>query len=348
MKSIVIFCLLFFIGFSASFLIITFQSYRSYTNQIESDIAVLQEQVASNFIGSSQDVKKATELPELAQVIQSNNASNRQNLAEAFEVLMEKNRSYAQLRFINSMGDEVVRVNQNKKGITIVPQNQLQNKADRYYFTDTMKLNRGEYYISPLDLNIEGSQVVEPYEPTLRLATPIFDALGKKVGIMILNFDTTNVLFEIERKDDQNPSYKIYFANSDGEWFRGPTPEDDWSFMFSGEENRRVKNQFPQLWSKILTTESGSAFTPEGYFYFGKVKPIELVQQNESIKKSFTYFSRYLEVRDYYMIVIVHMQKTLYSQLLLKEVVGVNIFYFLLAGGGLGLAGVILAKRSAK
>nr|MBP9782010.1 hypothetical protein [Candidatus Woesebacteria bacterium] len=133
-----------------------------------------------------------------------------------------------------------------------------------------------------------------------------------------------------------------------GEWFRGPNPEDDWSFMFSGKENRRVKNQFPQLWSKILITESGSAFTPEGYFYFGKVKPIELVQQNENIKKSFTYFSRYLKVRDYYMIVIVHMQKTLYSQLLLKEVVGVNIFYFLLAGGGLGLAGVILAKRSAK
>lgn len=348
MKSIVIFCLLFFVGFSTSFLIITFQSYRSYTNQIESDIAVLQEQVASNFISSSQDLKKATELPELAHVIQSNTTSNSQSLAKAFEVLMKKNRSYAQLRFFNSRGDEIVRVNQNQKGTTIVPQNELQNKAERYYFTDTMKLNRGEYYISPLDLNIEGSQVVEPYEPTLRLATPIFDDLGKKVGMVILNFDTTNVLYELERKDDQNPDYKIYFANSDGEWFRGPTPEDDWSFMFSDGDNRRVKNQYPQLWSKILTAESGSVFAPEGYFYFGKIKPIELVQQNESIKKSFSYFSRYLEVRDYYMIVIVHMPKTLYGQLLLKKVVGINVFYFLLAGGGLGLAGVMLAKRSAK
>ncbi len=348
MKSILVFCLLFLIGITASFVVITFQSYRSYTNQIESDIAVLQEQVSDNFISSSKDVKKAAELPELARVIQTNTTSNRQALEEAFVKLMEQNSSYAQLRFLNQKGDEVVRVNQTQNGISIVPQNKLQNKAERYYFSDTMKLNQGEYYISPLDLNIEGSQIIEPYEPSLRLSTPVFDTTNKKAGMVILNFDTSNVLFEIERKDDQNPIYRIYFTNSDGEWFRGPTPEDDWAFMFPDGENHRVRYSFPILWSKILSTDSGSVLTQDGYFYFGKIKPIELVQQNESIKQTFSYFSRYLEIRDYYMVVIVHMPKALYGELLLKQVVGVNIFYLLLAGGGLGLAGVILAKRTTK
>ena len=43
-----------------------------------------------------------------------------------------------------------------------------------------MKLMPGELYVSPLDLNIEHSKVVYPYEPTIRLATPTGTLLEKK------------------------------------------------------------------------------------------------------------------------------------------------------------------------
>ncbi len=345
MKKILLFSVLFIIGSSASFLLITFQSYITYNNQIQSDIAVLQEDVSSNFITTSLDLKKATQVPELSGAFHPNTAASRLELAKVFEELIKSSPSYTQMRYLDAMGNEIVRVDQTKKGISIVAQSQLQNKANRYYFSDTMKLEKDEYYISPLDLNVEGSKVVIPYEPTLRLATPVFNSKDEKVGMVIINYTVENVLSKLELKDEKNPLYQIYFANSDGDWFRGPSPEDNWAFMFPDVGVHRVNKKFPLLWAKILTTDFGSVVTPEGYFYFGKIKPISLVQQNESIKESFSYFSRYLEVRDYYMVVIVHMPRELFAQLLVNEVLVANILYIVSAGVVLGFAGSLLARK---
>lgn len=348
MKTVVVFCLLFFLGSAASFIIITYQALINYSNQIQFDLSVLQERVASNFISTSNDLRTALELPELSAVIQANTLLNRSLLAKTFEQLIASNPSYTQLRFINQKGDEVVRVNQTKNGIIIVPENSLQNKFDRYYFADTMKLEKGEYYISPLDLNIEGSKVVVPYEPTLRLSTPVFNAENKKIGIVIINFDARQVLSELEKKDDDDPRYRIYFANSDGDWFRGPSTEDDWAFMFPNAESHRARTKFPLLWSKILTNDSGSILTREGYFIFGKIKPINLVQQNKVINDSFSYFSRYLQVRDYYMVVIAHVSRELIPRLLFSQVIGINLFFIVFSGIGFGLAGALFAKKITK
>lgn len=348
MKSVVIFCLLFLCGSFISLALFTFQSFKQHTNQIQSDIAVLQEQVADNFISSSNDLKNVTELPELNQVILANTQATRQLLTTKLASIIANNSAYTQLRYINSNGQEIVRVNQTSSGIVVVPQNELQNKADRYYFSDTMKLDRGEYYISPLDLNVEDKEVVKPYEPTLRLATPVFDSTNRKAGIVILNFNVQKVLTAIEAQDENNPSYKLYFTNSDGDWFRGPTKEDDWAFMFPNGESRRVRYQFPLLWAEILRADSGSYLGSEGYFYFSKIKPISLVQQNKSISESFSYFSRYLQVRDYYMVMIVHLPRELYAELMFNKVIGLNLFYILSAGGLLGLIGSLFKKRVAK
>ena len=345
MKKILLFCIVFIIGLITSFLIITFQSYTVYNNQIRTDIAILQDEVSNNFIATSLDLKRATEVPELLGAFHPNTSASRLKLAKVYEQMIQNNSSYTQLRYIDAMGNEIVRVDQTDKGTTIVAQNELQNKAGRYYFSDTMKLGKNEYYISPLDLNVEGSKVIVPYEPTLRLATPVFDSADTKVGMVIINYTVKNVLSELEKKDDNNPLYHVYFTNSDGDWFRGPSPEDAWAYMFPDGEVHRVKKKFPLLWSKIITSDSGSVVTPEGYFYFGKIKPITLVQQNESIKESFSYFSRYLQVRDYYMVVIVHMPRELFSHLLLDQVIGVNILYILSTGIGLAFMSMLLARK---
>ena len=63
-------------------------------------------------------------------------------------------RIYDQIRFLDANGDEKIRVNfDNNKGYS-VPEKDLQNKKNRYYFTETVKLNEESVYISPLDLNI--------------------------------------------------------------------------------------------------------------------------------------------------------------------------------------------------
>ena len=89
---------------------------------------------------------------------------------------------------------EIIRVNYNQGIPAVVPQDKLQNKKHRYYFKDVFKLNKGEIFISPLDLNIENKQVERPLKPMIRVGTPIFDAAGNKRGIILLNYLSARLL----------------------------------------------------------------------------------------------------------------------------------------------------------
>ena len=49
----------------------------------------------------------------------------------------------------------MVRINYETNGSTLVAKEDLQDKKDRLYFTETMKLKSDQIYLSSLDLNME-------------------------------------------------------------------------------------------------------------------------------------------------------------------------------------------------
>ena len=84
-------------------------------------------------------------------------------------------------------GVELIRVNYNNGDPYVVPEKDLQDKSDRYYFHEAIVLDKGDIYTSPLDLNIEKGEIEIPYKPMLRIGTPYFDNDGKKRGVVFLN-----------------------------------------------------------------------------------------------------------------------------------------------------------------
>ena len=109
------------------------------------------------------------------QYINNNDPNLANKLSEDFLNLATYQRSYDQCRFINEKGIEVIRINFNNGTPYIVPDSGLQNKSNRYYFQETIKLSENEVYISPLDLNIENGEVEVPFKPMIRIGTPNFD-----------------------------------------------------------------------------------------------------------------------------------------------------------------------------
>jgi hypothetical protein len=75
---------------------------------------------------------------------------------------------YFQFRFIDSTGMEKCRAERINGEPVFRQKDQLQNKADRYYFKEAIKLNEGESYISPFDLHIEHGEIEGPYRPMIR------------------------------------------------------------------------------------------------------------------------------------------------------------------------------------
>ena len=188
--------------------------------------------------------------------------------ADLIRILSTK-KAYDQIRLINTNGMEVLRINYNNGEPEICAEKDLQNKSDRYYFTETIILNEHQIYISPLDLNKEGETVEIPFKPMLRFATPVFDKTGRKQGIIVLNYLADNLLCHFFGKEFT----QFFLINSDGYWIKGPTPEDEWGFMFEQRKEKAFSKIYPEEWKAILKNKSGQLTTDNGLFFFGSVDP---------------------------------------------------------------------------
>ncbi len=138
-------------------------------------------------------------------------------------------KTYDQIRWLDESGQERERVNFNNNEPYFVSKEKLQNKARRYYFADSYKLNRGEFFISPMDLNIENGKIEQPLKPMIRVGTPVFSIDGDKKGIILLNYFAENLLNEFFNK--KKSSSTPWLINREGYWLKGPSKDLEWGFM---------------------------------------------------------------------------------------------------------------------
>ncbi len=116
------------------------------------------------------------------------NNTNKNYINDLFLSLIKSNSDIMQLRYIDENGYEKIRLDRTiENEIIKISENNLQNKANRYYFKDTIALKQNQYFISNLDLNIENGKVEIPHKPTLRIATKVQNQNDINKGILIVN-----------------------------------------------------------------------------------------------------------------------------------------------------------------
>lgn len=212
-------------------------------------------------------------------------------------------RVYDQIRLLDQTGMEVIRVNFNGGNAGIVPPSQLQNKADRYYFSDTFGCGQGQVYVSPLDLNIERGQIEHPetfgglpedgsadpiwiqarqgtyVKPMIRFGTPVFDSQGFKRGIILLNYLGANLLEEVGELAGA-PGSQSMLLNHEGYWLKGPCLEDEWGFMYEDGAELRFDKDYPKAWQRIQASQGGQFTTGQGMFTFSTLYPTSSGQRD--------------------------------------------------------------------
>lgn len=199
------------------------------------------------------------------------------HLCEEFFRFATLNKRYSQIRLLDVTGYEIVRVDYKDGAAHCVPESQLQDKSDRYYFLESEKLKPGQIYQSQFDLNIERGQVEVPYNPTIRFVTPVTDYLGGVVGYMVLNFNAREMLSGIysalkRRRGD------VRILNKEGYFLFSNNFSQNWGFMFNRPQFSAAK-QSPELWKKINQT------TSEGFDFDGKYYAIERICGAHSCQK---------------------------------------------------------------
>lgn len=267
----------------------------------------LRFQVSFEFATASETVNEVSLSQSLQKYLDTHNLEAKNDFQNKLISILKSNPRYDQIRYIDINGQEIIRVDQdNKTNEPKISQN-LQNKGNRYYFLDTIKLLKGEMYVSPLDLNVENGIIEQPIKPTMRISTPVFHSDGSLSGIVIINYQAKDILDSFYEGQKHLVNKHLLFTNSDGYYFKGHDPEEEWGFMYKDRTDIKFSNNYPEAWQEIISNTGGIAKTSEGIFIFEKIFPIVDVQNlQDKADRNFSYFSRYLSINDFYMVIVLH------------------------------------------
>ncbi|MEN8131122.1 MAG: ATP-binding protein [Pseudomonadota bacterium] len=291
-------------------------SYETYQLNVEHKLLMEQEvtrvrlakkELSTELNTAFSDLEILIESLPLREFLDSSTIQNRQRLAKLFTRISSPRKVYDQIRYLDANGREVVRINYDQDKAVTVPQDQLRNKSKRYYFADTFRLARGQIFVSPLDLNIEGMRIERPLKPMLRIGAPVFDSQGQKQGIVMLNY-LGQVLIDRFRDTMLGATGTPMFLNSKGYWFLGRVSDQEWGFMFNN--NKTFERQYPQAWSNISHQQTGQFWIESGLFSFETVNPLLEGQASSSGTADAWAGSGYqLQAEDYAWKVVSHVDK---------------------------------------
>ena len=192
--------------------------------------------------------------------------AQRKRLERTFISFSGAKKVFDQVRFIDVTGKEQVRVDLVNRVPTGAPASMLQNKKQRYYFSEAIDLPAGQVFISRLDLNIEGKMVEIPYKPMIRLVAPV-DVDGKRYGVVVLNYLADNFISHVRRTFSSEKS-DGFLTNADGYWLLGPTHDVEWAFMFGRAD--RLQDLYPEAWAGV-SDQPAQVMTSQNIFTVAKL-----------------------------------------------------------------------------
>ncbi len=212
--------------------------------------------VAIDDVGA--DAQVLATMPSSADIAQSDNGigpnAPREQLAQVYASFMVHHPEYLQIRLITRKhyGLELIRFDRDADGLVRVEGNSLQEKGQFAYVFDTLAFSPGRIYTSPISVNHEYGTHAAEGKPTLRLGTPVADASGAVVGVVIIDVDLDDLLKRLQ--SDLPSDYQVYLANEWGDFLVHP----DASKTFGFDRGRRVLMQDSFSATKPLFDQSES------------------------------------------------------------------------------------------
>ena len=160
------------------------------------------------FLSSSASVKNFINSIDTPSEINSQN----QDISLTFASLIEQTPQFDQIRILSATnGDEIIRVEKLDNQIRVVPKDELQNKGARPYFLNVVNFEKGELFVSEINLNRENGLIEIPFKPTVRIAVPLFNNNDEKKGVLVINVNANFLLNNVFRSIDDR--YYLYLLN---------------------------------------------------------------------------------------------------------------------------------------
>jgi PAS domain S-box-containing protein len=187
----------------------------------------------------------------------------RERIAARLSAELEAKPAYSQFRIIGieNGGREIIRVDRlgPSGAVRIAPDADLQRDGDRPFFQNTIGLNAGETYVSPIDLDRDNGGIETPHKPTLRVATPVFTAAGKAFGIVVIDVDMRPALDRV--RSSVRGGEQAYVVNGRGDYLVNPDPAREFASQLGAPNG--WQNDFPYLAPSLGATQGAALIAPD-------------------------------------------------------------------------------------
>jgi len=242
--------------------------YRAQSNAIfehtktaeQKSVEVAQQRFVATLATVVSDIRYLAQDPTLRRWLADDNPATWADVGEEYLAFVATKGLYDKVLFLDLTGRERVRANWNKGDPRRVPQAELQDKSDRYFVQETLKLKAGEIYISPFDLSVEHGQIELPINPAIRMSTLVFDTSGIPRGMIVLNYLGQRILDRIAAMSTPGRN-QIWLLNEGGYWLLGPNRQVEWSFMNPNREQFGLPRSFPDAWARVRSGPGSGQFT---------------------------------------------------------------------------------------
>ena len=155
---------------------------------------------------------------------------DKQILADTFAAMLSAHPEYFQIRLIglDQGGQELVRVDRNGKRLLRVQGGNLQKRGRSPYVSGTLRLARGDIYLSEITINHEKGAHSGRDKPTVTVSTPVFAQNGRRLGLIAINIDLNGLASLL--KSNLPDTYQLYLSNQSGDFLINPDPNKTFGF----------------------------------------------------------------------------------------------------------------------
>lgn len=204
-----------------------------------------------------------------------------QRLEDFFQNISTSFHRFDQIRLLDNSGQEKIRVNLiNGEGL-LVPEEKLQNKAQRYYFKAAQNMPGGQVYVSAMDLNIEQGAIEVPYKPTLRLSTHLYDEQGNSAGILVINYLAKGMLERFRYLMTQRIDQQGMLLDNKGYWLSNHVRSNEWGADLDKPEHSFAK-LYPNAWPIVNANATGTLELDNGIFRYQSIEPLNFKEDQSA------------------------------------------------------------------
>jgi len=215
------------------------------------------------FLSRLSSLKKVTSSKEINEDIIS-------DLENDFSEFLKQSTAYYQLGYIDKEGQEILRVEFEEGIYKIFPQDELENKKEEDYFSETINFNEREVFISQIILNIEDGEIENRgteenpiYFPLILSAVPVFSDNGERIGVIFLSFEADYFLDDI--RNFQRLGEEVFLINEEGYYLAHPDRGKEFAFIFGKDDN--IYSDYPEISKEILLDYNRRRFETDNLIF---------------------------------------------------------------------------------